>query len=290
MKENEKWGLIDTTGRPIIPSNYDAVSKLKDNYAIVGKYYDDGNWKFGIIKSNGEMFIDFIYETPRFFFEGLLAHKLTFEDEKWKDWLYKNYGETGLSLYKPKEVWGFIDAKAKIKINYQYGDFDEPQSYGGGLITFGKENINGYLDNVTEIGRFNGFPVGDFINGKALVLKKKWGIINKQGNVVVNFRYDEFLKFKDGYAAVKINNRWGFIDSVGNVIIKPEFEEVKEFNEGIVAVKMKRKWGYMNKHGVVLTPFKFDQAFEFNNGFGKVIFGFDSLFINIKGEELIKRP
>jgi len=294
VKENDKWGLIDTTGKTIIPTIYDAISKIKNGFVIVArrienKPFDD--WKFAIIKENGEMFTEFIYDSPRFFSEGLLAHKIIFEDEKWRDWLYEKYGQTGLSMYKPKELWGFIDKNGKVIINYKYGQMKIGDSYESheGIIAINKnQNFNGLLDFTLNFGRYDRFPVSDFVNGRAKVLNYKWGIIDKNGRTIINYRFDEINSLVEDSYAVKLNNKWGFIDSVGKLFIKPQFEEVKDFSEGLAAVRYKSKWGYINKNGMKVTPFKYDNAEEFKDDFGIVLYGSDTLYVTKDGKEKVK--
>ena len=48
----------------------------------------------------------------------------------------------------------------------------------------------------------------------AAKLNDKWGIINKIGEVVVPFEYENIDFFKEGLAKVKLNGNLGFIEVV----------------------------------------------------------------------------
>ena len=53
----------------------------------------------------------------------------------------------------------------------------------------------------------------------------KYGFIDKKGNVVVDYIYDDATEQNAyGYAAVKKDGLWGAIDSNGKVIIEPKYK------------------------------------------------------------------
>ena len=52
----------------------------------------------------------------------------------------------------------------------------------------------------------------------------KYGFVDRNGNVVVNYIYDDAREQNDyGYASVKQNGLWGAVDSKGNVAIAPSY-------------------------------------------------------------------
>lgn len=74
------------------------------------------------------------------------------------------------------------------------------------------------------------------LNGKEIELKNnldliaypfkennKWGFKNKEGNVVVDAKYDRVGEFnKYGFAAIMKDSKWGSIDSKFNIVLEPE--------------------------------------------------------------------
>ena len=53
----------------------------------------------------------------------------------------------------------------------------------------------------------------------------KWGYVDKNGNTVVDFKYDMAIDLNEyGFGAVKQNGRWGVVDSKGNEIKAPTYE------------------------------------------------------------------
>ena len=52
----------------------------------------------------------------------------------------------------------------------------------------------------------------------------KYGFVDKKGNVVVDYQYEEVTEQnKDGYAGVKKDGKWGSIDSKGDIVIEPTY-------------------------------------------------------------------
>ena len=52
----------------------------------------------------------------------------------------------------------------------------------------------------------------------------KWGFVDKNDTVVVDFQYDMATDFNEyGYAGIKLNGRWGVIKEDGKVIKEPVY-------------------------------------------------------------------
>lgn len=84
---------------------------------------------------------------------------------------------------------------------------------------FDEHNIN-YYDlngNITELK--------NMLDQIAYPFKEnnKWGFKNKEGNIVVDAKYDRVGEFnKYGYAAIMKDGKWGSIDSNFNIVLEPE--------------------------------------------------------------------
>ncbi|EFQ3457694.1 WG repeat-containing protein [Campylobacter jejuni] len=88
--------------------------------------------------------------------------------------------------------------------------------------------------------------------------KAKCGLIDKQGNLVIEAKYDDIWYFDDGLAKVKLNKKWGFIDKQGNLVIKAKYDDVDDFREGLAGVNLNRKWGFIDKKGKIIIKAKYD--------------------------------
>ena len=63
----------------------------------------------------------------------------------------------------------------------------------------------------------------------------KWGFVDKDGNVVVDCKYDVVTEFNEyGFAGVFQENKWGVIDENGKVVVVPEYELVTYYSPTFV--------------------------------------------------------
>ena len=53
----------------------------------------------------------------------------------------------------------------------------------------------------------------------------KWGFVDKNGNVVVDCKYDVVTELNEyGFAGIFQENKWGVIDQNGKVVVVPSYE------------------------------------------------------------------
>lgn len=170
-----------------------------------------------------------------------------------------------------------------------------------------------------------------FVDNYAIVQGKnlKYGIIDKKGNVVINFEfdsldnlsenfvtykkdnkygyidiikniksgavYDNIKKFKEGFAAVCIGERWGFINKEGKIVIEPKYYDVSNFSQGLAAISYSKHntIGYINKKGHIVIPFEDNdlEPKEFCEGLVPVVKGTDTAcsYINTKGKVVLDK-
>lgn len=108
--------------------------------------------------------------------------------------------------------------------------------------------------------------VSGFYDGYALVPTEdnKVLYITKSGNVLGDSAFSDGRPFKNGYAAVMAGGKWGFIRSDGNITIDFEYDETGDFSyDGYVAVKKNGKWGFIDKGGHTVIDFKYDSVHDF---------------------------
>lgn len=107
-----------------------------------------------------------------------------------------------------------------------------------------------------------------YIDGKPTVEKYKsqrldpnapWGYINKKGELVIPYQYEEALEFSEGLAAVKSYDKdglFGYIDKTGKLIIPHKYKWVGYFKEGLAPVEINDEISYINKKGEVQFTIK----------------------------------
>ncbi len=86
-------------------------------------------------------------------------------------------------------------------------------------------------------------------NGLALIEFYGKGpvFVDKSGEVKLKFsidKIDEIMSFSEGLAWVRKGKKWGCINKKGEMVIPFEFDDTcKYFSEGLAWVKLNGKWG-----------------------------------------------
>ena len=73
-----------------------------------------------------------------------------------------------------------------------------------------------------EIGNFDSFNTAKFS------VNEKYGLINKNGEVIADAIYDDIYGFEEnGLSIVKINDSgYGLIDTNGKIVLEPIYDEI----------------------------------------------------------------
>ena len=76
---------------------------------------------------------------------------------------------------------------------------------------------------------------------------KKWGLIDKQGDLIVQPIYNAIGEFKHfGYAVMQRNDGVGLLDQAAKEIIKPKYEDIKVLDVDLIAVMDQGEWMVIN--------------------------------------------
>ena len=84
----------------------------------------------------------------------------------------------------------------------------------------------------------------------------------------------------------KVNNKWGYIDPDYNVVIDFLFDDAYPFNEGLACVAISGKRGYIDSQGKIVIPATFDSATFFKNGVAEVSIGSERYKISKDGKRI----
>lgn len=200
--QQKRYGLVDDTGKEILPIKYAKI------FMLPGGFGKDGVIKVANTVNNYE-YGDFNYVNK----SGKLISSITYEDAI-------SFSE-GLAAVKKNGKWGFIDNTGKTVIALQYED---ALPFSEGLATVKQNGKWGFIDKTgkTVLG-FNYESARNFYNNLAPVQlksgffskKAKWGFIDKTGKTVIAFNYDDAM-FYGGYPQVKQGDDWIFYDTDGS--------------------------------------------------------------------------
>ncbi|MGB5030327.1 MAG: WG repeat-containing protein [Chitinophagaceae bacterium] len=237
VKMNDKYGYLDKTGRMAIPCRYDMAYTFKDSLALVRM----GD-QFGFINKSGEMVIPCQYDDAYDFNEGLAPVQ--------KD-----------------GMWGYINKHRQIIIPFYY---EEAAAFSEGLAAVMKDGKYGYIDiRGNTIVPFRYAAAYSFNQGRAIVMDEEEGMlmIDSKGNELFAAQFRSGF-YEDLALVVNEKSKLGFINRQGQTIIPYQYDDAMIFREGLAAVAIKNKWGFINKQGIVVIPLQFDAALLFNEGLG----------------------
>ncbi len=187
------YGVINKDRKELVENKYNYLEYLFDEYFIAAK--NDGN--LGIINAKDSILVDFKYEVL----------------QKIQD---TNVVEAKILKENKSELYGKnMDKVFSINNAYIY----KRDNY---IEVYSKEETK-YFD--LEGKELTSQEI--FKNNKLFAKKSdgKWGFIDKQNNVVVEYIYDKVTEFNSyGFAGIKKNNKWGVINESGDVILEPIYD------------------------------------------------------------------
>lgn len=193
IEENNKYGVVSIAdNKAIINPDYDSIS-----YATGSNYIVSQDGKYGVMDSNGNKLVDFnytniVYRSVANFYEA------TNEDYT------SDLMDTDLNVKLSNVIISELNTESgylKVRQNneYKYYNF-----------------------------RFEEREAKDILSSNTLFLSQneegKYGFVDRNGNVIVNYIYDDAREQNDyGYASVKKDGLWGTINSRGEVAVAPSY-------------------------------------------------------------------
>lgn len=120
--------------------------------------------------------------------------------------------------------------------------------------------------------------------------EQKYGYININGELVIDYIYDEAHQFINDYALVNIDGQITYINKDGESITDLPISRGLEFSDGLACVEVGNRWGYINTNGKLAIEAKYKYANSFSDGLALVVVdNFDGkVFINKEGEIVIR--
>lgn len=264
--EDELWGVIDKTGKEIIPCIYDEIKEFINNdYSVCEEYYQVhvGGWKDGkwaIIDRNGNFVTDPIFEEYSYdYCNGMMTYyKEATYDKDSPQGVYDL--KTNKILFEPK----FEDVDFRDDGNIKVEIFDEKLGYKIKKII----DVNGneiFKSNYTSIYDW-GKPYLAMIEKEALTICNK---IDKNGQVLDSFEtkdklsyWDSAINFETRTYIYSQNKKFGLKNFDGHILIPAKYEYFKMcyHNSDLYYFKLKEDnddAGLMKLDGTIIIPPKY---------------------------------
>lgn len=188
-----RYGVADSNGNIVIECEYSYIERLMGDYFVV---YDLA-YKVGILNSANETVLDFNYSLIQKVDDTNLVQAFILDDSTIE--VYSNNME---KIYSAKNT--------RITVRDRY-------------VKLYSENDLLYVD-------YNGSTISNtkILKNNVLFADKKngrWGFINKNNDIVIDYMYDKVTDFNEyGYAGIKQEGKWGVINSNGEIILDPTYD------------------------------------------------------------------
>ena len=223
VKENNKYKVINAGEEEVFNQEINNVEQIKDNIIV----YTNESGKYGAydIEQNKNIecqYDEMKYTSNKYFIvkQGSSYGIIDIDENRKENMDFANivyYEDAGVYELEPTEN---ITGENKILNN-------NLEEIAQGIL----DEVNGeksYIRLWTENGYLYYNLDGDLKEAKDVLLQNnlflkkengKYGYVDKDGNVVVDYIYDDAKEQNTyGYAAVKLDGKWGVIDSQGNLV------------------------------------------------------------------------
>jgi hypothetical protein len=247
MNDSSMWGYIDTTGKLVIPYQYEMAFNFSEERGMVAISVN-GSYRYSFVDVSGKVF-------GGWNFVGAMPYS--------NGYAVVQYDNKGSGL-----VWAYLDKAGTLSPPMNFKDI---RSFSSGIAAVYKDNGWGFINsNFKEVVRAQYSAIGIFSEGLCAVALgndtlRRWGYVNTKGHEVTAIGYLQASKFSDHVAAV---------------CIEVEEKEMKK-------IIKKKVYGYIGGNGDFLIPAKYQHAGDFNGGIAKVSLNGNEFFIDIRGNTIL---
>ena len=190
IRRGEKYGVINSNGEEILPIKYDDITFAFEDMFIV-----ESNGKYGLVKPQDQIVYEIKYETMNY------IEKADFVEAS-EDGINSDIIGNDLNVKLTGIISEINTEKEYIRLrnqeDYKYYNFKFEEKKSSDILT----------TNTLFLSKNNG----------------KYGFVDKNGNVVVDYIYDDATEQNAyGFAAIKKDGKWGSINKEGKVIVEPTY-------------------------------------------------------------------
>lgn len=256
--DNENSRLTDLTGNLMIPPQYKKLFALDEQ----GQFFKattivNDKLKTGVLDKNGKLIVPFEYLTVKLENNFFIATQVG--KERYST-IFTIFNQKGEVLLKPQAFYRIIydDARQAFLL------FDKITRYSG------------YVDMAGNINKMNfwRYKRGQLLNAnhdQALLKGKKFGLVNRNGEMVLPFEYEDLFGFPDFPKQIfyKQDGLYGVMTKTGDKLLPPQFEDIgsrlkngtgEESEElPLLLVKQNDQWGVYDLYSQrVVIPAEYD--------------------------------
>lgn len=292
--ENNKWGVINSNGEIIIPSNYEEMIIVPDNTEAVFLCTYDINEETGEYKTkvlnekNEEIFTK--YSNVEVLENFDLNNNIWYEEDVLK---VEKDGKFGLTNLNGKEILnceydniytlkgiknslilvkgdklGLANNSGSIIANVEYKDiYCLGDKYTDGYITINQDGKYGVISYTKKQLLENNYEYIEKIAGEKYFVIKQDGalkLINTNGVVVLelgNLEVTQIIDSKTEVIVFKKDNLYGVMNISGETKIDANYQELKHINETYFVAKQNDKYGIIDIENNIKVPFEYSSIY-----------------------------
>lgn len=243
-KKNGKVGIIDKKGNTIVPFKYYYLGNVINRFSI--SFQEDEKTKMGLMDLKEKVLIkpeyDFVYpeKDGLVYLNAIKIDKKGLADKNGNILLPVDYQDVrrlsdGMILLEKDKKYGFANNKGEIIIPLVY---DEAENFSEGLAPVLKDGKWGFINSKNEtvidfkfVGVMMPFYKGYAPYGKrnfssgAHYTSDLWGLIDRNGNIVISNKYYNASSGYNGCFVVEIDGKKMLINEKEEVVALLKYEE-----------------------------------------------------------------
>lgn len=231
------WGIIDDNETEIVSPIYNAIIPIDETYL---KFQKGNRW--GIILSTGKIIAEPIYNSVDGFdgeyFKvtkpnvikgwGYLSGKVDINGKSVSEIVVQTNGET--SITKSFEKFG-LETKGNILIPHIY---DSLYYWGNNKYIAKKDGRMGIIDTQNNILiDFEWTSITPLKDGRSTISNET---VQKKIDNNLKIVEDEVINLQEGYKKIKLGGKWGILDPQGQVIVDYLYDEISTFRGRLVGI------------------------------------------------------
>lgn len=207
--EGYRYGYMTNDRKMLLDTEYNEIKRLggigsedtdKDIFILAQK-----NGQYGLIK-NKKVVIDFRYQSIDY--SGV--NNLFIVTRSTKTGVYNSWGHKILAVKYDEVDVKETHIETKLKDETAYYNLLGNRIDKSTIKEEEKKEEQG--ETTTKV------------SGNIIAKKKddKWGFIDSNSNLIVDYKYDKVTELNNkGFAGIKLNGKWGSIDEKGNIVVEP---------------------------------------------------------------------
>lgn len=275
VKENGKYGIIDSSGKRLFPSIINAKGiKHGTNMLSIQDKYQFLTQAGNVLPEKYDSF----KVTPRRYLLVFTGKNKFYLDAQGKKMLSADYQDILFSgkdwfVVKKKDKYGIVRANNKVLVACKYDSiaqknyhlphlwFIQEKGKWGALDTNFQVSIPLKYDNI-DFQFFNIYVY--FIRTKK---EGKYGALNPNGKEILPAIYDTLtIAYGQKWIKVGKNKQQGLFDENGKMILPIEYQQINLFSKGLAVVQKNDKCGVIDTFGKEIVPLKYE-GLNVVNGF-----------------------